>query len=183
VLGIPDERFIEPSAALDQAISGSPVIFVDDFVGSGDQFLSTWSRVYRSAVPRNFLEAHQSTPFIAIYVTLVATDFGLARIRSVATQIAITSAHVLDESSTVRGLTSHPSFSIPDLATAIKDFLEKYSPKLQPPDFIAKQESWVRNGYKDRGLLFAFEHSVPDATLPIFWSPGDRVWNSLLERR
>jgi hypothetical protein len=183
VLRIPDEHFRDPAQALDEVVAGKALVFVDDFVGSGDQFIGTWTRQYRDASPKSFAEAHQKKPFVAIYIALVATEFGLENIRIRAPNVAVTTAHIFDESVTVKGLTAHPSFEIPDVATAIETFLDVYTPRLRPPEFIAKSTSWLRYGYKDRGLLFAFEHSVPDATLPIFWSPGDKDWHPLLERR
>ncbi|MDA9425784.1 phosphoribosyltransferase-like protein [Bradyrhizobium sp. CCBAU 53380] len=47
-LSIPEERIIEPRDALRLLVSGSdrPILFVDDFVGSGQQFISTWNRLY-----------------------------------------------------------------------------------------------------------------------------------------
>ena len=49
-------------------------------------------------------------------------------------------------------------------------------------DYIATDLDYVAFGYKKQGLLFAFAHSVPDATLPIFWSNGPDGWTPLLER-
>lgn len=182
VLGIPDGRFLEPAVALQHAAKSTPVVFIDDFVGSGDQFLSTWQRSYSATLPRSFADVSRSVPFVAVYVTLIATDFGLRRIRAAAPHVAITTAHELDESATVRRLTANASFAIADVPSAIRDFLEKYAPRLSPPQDIAKDPSWIRYGYKERGLMFAFEHSVPDATLPIFWAAGGRDWNQLVER-
>jgi len=184
VLRISDDRFLEPTDALGAAMRGTPVIFLDDFVGSGDQFIKTWKRAYRpNAAPTCFRDAMQAAPFTAIYVTLVATEYGLTQIRAAAPRVAVTVAHVLDETSTVRGLTTHPSFAISDLQDAVAKFLDKYVPRLQPPPDISQSATYIRYGYKSRGLMFSFEHSVPDATLPIFWSPGDRDWNPLVERR
>ena len=43
-------------------------------------------------------------------------------------------------------------------------------------------ESWVMEyGFHDLGLTIAFEHSVPDATLPIFWADGSN-WKPLYRR-
>ncbi len=62
--------------------------------------------------------------------------------------------------------------------------IEKYSDRLTPQeDFIAGNVQWLRYGYHEQGLLLAFDHSVPDATLPIFWSPGKYGWTPLVARR
>lgn len=182
VLGIPDDRFLEPHVAITHAAKGCPVVFLDDFVGSGDQFLKTWSRKYATNSPQSFVEACSLNQFVAVYVTLVATDYGLQRIRQNAPNLAITVAHELSESDTARCLSASPSLPIQDVQLAVKALLHKYASRLSPPPDISQDPSYVRYGYKERALLFAFEHSVPDATLPIFWSPGQN-WTQLLERR
>lgn len=48
VLGIAQERLMSPRAAL-ESLRKQPnqnIVFVDDFVGSGDQFVSMWERVH-----------------------------------------------------------------------------------------------------------------------------------------
>ena len=101
-LGIPDSRFAEPGEALRRAATGVPVVFLDDFIGSGDQFAQTWERECSDSAPRSFSEAMANRPFTAAYVTLVATDFGLAEIGRRAPHVAVAKVHVLGEESTFR---------------------------------------------------------------------------------
>ncbi len=75
-LSIPDDRFMEPADAIQAAGAGRPIVFLDDFVGSGDQFLRTWERPYGRSKTA-FSEVMTSQPFTAIYVVLVATNYGL----------------------------------------------------------------------------------------------------------
>jgi hypothetical protein len=182
-LSLPDERFVEPGDALARSAKGTPVVFLDDFVGSGDQFISTWRRKYRVAAPRSFSDSWTQGRFVAIYVTLVATSYGLAKIHSHAGEVATTVAHVLAKDATVFAIDSHPNYSVGDLSQQITDLLQKYSPGLSPADgYFDGKPDWKAFGYKKRGLLFAFEHSVPDATLPIYWSPGPGHWTPLRKR-
>lgn len=47
VLGIPEERILEPQKVITTLLERKPcpVVFLDDFVGSGNQFISTWTTV------------------------------------------------------------------------------------------------------------------------------------------
>ncbi|MEF8720267.1 MAG: hypothetical protein V5B35_07175 [Candidatus Accumulibacter necessarius] len=170
LLGIPEEQIVETAQALAHAYSGGTVIFLDDFVGSGDQFLSTWQR---NTNGHSFQDAMVREGFVGIYVTLITTDFGLNTIHSKAPDVAVCAAHVLDKKSTVFGLNTE----YPD----IHDLLKKYTPRLNPKEAYI-DDGYRLFGYKTRGLLFGFEHSIPDATLPIFWAPGTGNWEPLIER-
>ncbi len=98
--------------------------------------------------------------------------------------VAVATAHVLDEHDSLQGIAPSPWYGIDELGKKFDMLLKKYSDRLTPQDaFIAGNVRWVRYGYHERGLLLAFEHSVPDATLPIFWSSGKNGWTPLVERR
>jgi hypothetical protein len=177
LLGVPEERILETADALSHAYSGNTVVFLDDFVGSGDQFLRTWANPING---RSFQKAKASSGFIAIYVTLVTTDFGLDKIHKNAPEVAVCATHTIETKSTVFGLTSSNLM----LKADIEAFLSKYSSRLRPTeDYIAKNPDFLIYGYKTRGLMLGFEHSIPDATLPIFWSPGPSNWEPLIERK
>ncbi len=183
VLRIPQDRILDPAQAFSQAARGNAVVFLDDFIGSGDQFLTTWHTVRSPSAPRSFAEAYQNRPFTAAYVTLVATDYGLKQIGLSAPNVAVCAAHVLDETCTVRGLKGAASTSDDALSGRAIELLRKYAVRLTPTeDYMVKNADFKVFGYKERGLLFAFDHCVPDATLPIFWAPGTNDWHPLVER-
>lgn len=176
VIGAPESCILDTNEALDHAYQGGTIIFLDDFVGSGDQFIHTWKRVSNG---KSFADAHAQVSFAAIYITLVATDFGLANIHRSAPSVAVCATHVLEPKSTLNGLVAHSS----QLKVEVDAFLNRYATRLRPEEtYIANNLAYLCYGYKTRGLLLAFEHTVPDATLPIFWSPGTN-WEPLIERR
>lgn len=178
LLGVPESAILDTTEALTHAHQGRTVVFLDDFVGSGDQFLATWRMP--DSYGRSFESAMATTKFVAIYVTLVTTDFGLANINKGAPEVAVCATHTLEAKSTVFGLTAHD----PQLGQKIDDFLARYSSKLCPTEsYIATNSGYLIHGYKKRGLMLGFEHSIPDATLPIFWSPGNDNWEPLIERK
>jgi hypothetical protein len=177
LLGVADDRIVETNAALAHAFNGGTVVFMDDFVGSGDQFLNTWKTAISG---RSFEAAMASTSFIAIYVTLIATDFGLLKIYTDAPKVAVSVTHIIEPKSTLSGLVE----GNPSLEQDIDSFLNKYAARLQPTEpYISGNPSYLRYGYKNRRLLFGFEHTIPDATLPIFWAPGTGNWEPLIERK
>ena len=172
----PEARIVGIDAALDHAYAGHPVVFVDDFVGSGDQFLGTWDRDQQG---RSFADAERASGFVPIYVALVSTEFGLSEIRRRAPKVAVSVTHVLEKRSTLDGIRE----SSPRLADALEALLTKYASRLTPREaYINGHARYLKYGYKERKLLMAFDHSVPDATLPIFWSPGQSSWEPLIER-
>lgn len=177
LIGIPESLIVETGAAIDHAYAGKTVVFLDDFIGSGDQFLATWRGKDNG---RSFEVAQSKSGFVAIYLTLVSTTFGLSKIEKLASTVAVCATHVLDEQSTVEGLLKRS----PQLQVALHDFLRKYSARLAPKEeYIANNASYLSLGYKERGLLLGFEHGIPDSTLPIFWAPGNDNWEPLIERR
>lgn len=177
LLHLNDSFILDTDEALQHAYAGNTVVFIDDFVGSGDQFLYTWQTTDK--VGRSFEKASDISGFTAIYVTLVTTDFGLDNINISAPKVAVCATHVIENKSTLQGvLDSNPSMKLPILR-----FLSKYSTRLTPAEpYIANNANYLMFGYKKRGLMFGFEHSIPDATLPIFWSPGSNNWEPLIER-
>lgn len=175
VLNVDETQIKNTNDALKAASGGQPVVFVDDFIGSGDQFLSTWQDGSSGA---SFETAHSKVGFAAIYVSLVGTESGIVNIANQAPSVAVCVTHKIDNRGTLWGLaTSNPS-----LYTQIDTLLRKYTQRLTPHDAYMHQHDYLTYGYKHRGLFFAFEHSVPDATLPIFWCRGTNGWEPLIER-
>lgn len=178
ILNISEDNIVSPEDAVKHAAAGNTVVFLDDFIGSGDQFNKTWNRVYGRTNPRSFKQVQASTNFTAIYISLVATDFGLQKIHSTAPNVAVSTTHVITSKSTFQGLEISN-----EKRQLLERLLDKYSSRLRPKEeYIASEPLYLKYGYKERGLMFGFEHSIPDATLPIFWAPGDN-WEPLIERR
>lgn len=176
LLRIPEENILNLEDAIKHAHAGNSVIFLDDFIGSGDQFLKTWNRIYGRTAPTSFSRIHKKNSFTAIYISLVSTDFGLVNIRREAPEVAVCVTHTLGDKYNIRNMGLEPRKQ-----SLINSFLKKYSKRLTPNEDYMQSDEYKTYGYKSRGLLFGFEHSIPDATLPIFWSPGTN-WEPLIER-
>lgn len=179
VLDIPQSLIKSPSEAIGLVANGKNIVFVDDFIGSGDQFIYTWTRRYRASPPYTFQEAVRASGAKAIYVSILSTSKGKERINAEAEEVALSVSHVMDDRLSIF------DENIPlEQKQKIQKFLEKYSPFLEPrDDYIARNPRFKQFGYKELGLMFGFSHSIPDATLPIYWSPGSGDWSPLIERR
>lgn len=175
-LVFPTAETVVFDAALEHAYQGKPVVFIDDFVGSGDQFLSTWTRTQNG---RSFELAERASGFMPLYVALMSTEYGLGQIKKRAPKVAVSVTHVIGARSTLDGVNAVNA----SMGLLIEALLTKYASRLTPrEDYIAQNGLYRKYGYKERKLLMAFDHSVPDATLPIFWSPGHSTWEPLIER-
>ncbi|TDP13003.1 hypothetical protein DFR39_101477 [Roseateles asaccharophilus] len=175
VLNVDEAQIKITSEAIKAAEAGQPVVFVDDFIGSGDQFLTTWQD---SSTGTSFEAIQSKVGFTAIYVSLVGTEMGITNIGNKAPSVAVCVTHKIDDRGTLWGLQA----SNQSLYSQIDSLLKRYTPRLTPHDAYMHQQQYLTYGYKHRGLFFAFEHSVPDATLPIFWCRGTNNWEPLIER-
>jgi hypothetical protein len=177
ILGVPQALILETDKAMNHAESGSTVVFLDDFIGSGDQFLKTWGNLDDKG--RSFKSLQSKSSFTAIYITLITTDFGLENVRLGAPTVAVCMTHTIESKSNIFGIMNDN----PKMKNLIEILLAKYATRLTPEeDYMLRNPSYIKYGYKNRGLMFGFEHSTPDATLPIFWSPGSNNWETLIER-
>ncbi|MEP0175528.1 MAG: hypothetical protein ABJH28_06425 [Paraglaciecola sp.] len=175
---IPQPKIVSFQEALEQASLGKNIIFIDDFVGSGEQFCTIWERPLEGSEV-SFAKLCQNGDFLCIYVTLIATEDGLNHLQELSPKLKVVTAHTLSPSSAIEGISQRKVTQL-----GLELFLAKYSIKISPQeDHIALNSNFLMKGYRNIGALIGFEHGVPDATLPIFWSPGvDASWVPLILR-
>jgi len=179
-LDIQEDRIMDaPEAvkALDEGLD-APIIFVDDFVGSGDQFLDTWTRrwdVNNHSVSFAELSARKSGHYI--YCPVLATESGVKAISDLHPEVNVQPAHELPASYSV----FHPQSLVwPDeLRSTATEFIRAASARAGIPDTDGGTDDW--RGYNKLGLTIAFAHGVPDATIPLFWWESE-TWNPLKKR-
>lgn len=180
VLGLSEDRVVSPESALRAVINGDTqtVLFVDDFVGSGDQFVRTWNRVHGKGNSRvSFRKALETRQFSAFYCNAIATSQGASRIQAECPGVILSTAHILPENYNWLAPDS-PLWSQPLRADG-PEFVRQASLRAGIPDLPGAVNYW--RGYKGLGLGLAFQHSVPDATLPLFyWEQNG--WQPLLRR-
>jgi len=179
VLGVDQDNLCEPIFALNAAMQGfrGPIVFVDDFVGSGQQFITSWHRKQplQKGKPVSFAEAAANLPNVFIYCNAVATEYGISKIKAICPNVIISSGNVLPNK---YSWVSVESMLWPDsMRSAGLQFIRSASMKAGMPDCNGGEGDW--RGFHKLGLGLAFEHSVPDATLPLFTSE-ERGWQALV---
>jgi len=180
VLNVPEDRIHDGAEAIAILLASpeAPVIFVDDFVGSGNQFRDTWNRPFPmggSSTTFADLATRHTGPFF--YCPLVATEHGMTQLGHVAPAVKVMPGYFLPERYSI----FHPdSLTWPDdLKAGVSDFVWEASQRAGIPDTNGGENDW--RGFHKLGLTLAFAHSVPDATIPLLWWNSE-TWNPLKSR-
>ncbi len=178
-LGIPEGRIKSPDEACDLIRSGfnGPVVFVDDLVGTGSQFIETWNRTYGPSC-MSFAALAGVVPAKFYYCPAFCTQFGLREINLSCPEVTVSPGILIPDS---YGTLASNSVVWPSrLKDTAEAFLLSASARAQIPDTGgATPDDW--RGFASLGLAIAFEDSVPDATLPIiYWNRNG--WRPLIHR-
>jgi hypothetical protein len=182
LIAIDEKRLLEPVDAA-RTVEDSPdlpIVFVDDFLGTGNQMLSTWldrTPSGGSGVRQSYADLSQEGFGKYYYCPIVATVDGIRTLTAKAPALTIRAAHVLPDHASVF---APESLAWPaELASTAEDFVRTASDRAKIPNNPASTTYW--KGYRGLGLMVGFEHGVPDATLPILywnqngWTPLWRV--------
>lgn len=177
LLGLDEERILAPAETLERLVrrGPAPVVFVDDIAGSGVQFVSTWQRPYPCpGGPTSFESLAAGGGLVdAYYCAAVCTERAWNAIAVAAPSVRICPAHLLPE----RYGASHPDSLL---------FRSELLPDVQRVVLAASARAGVTSGrefgWHSLGLAVAFEHSVPDGTIPLFYSERAN-WTPLVRRR
>lgn len=180
LLGLSDGQIMQPTAALESwsRAPRRPLLFVDDFVGSGNQFASTWQRNRRldSGGLLSFASAGVTSSKV-FYCPLVATRIGLNHIRDYCPGVDVRPVHIVDSRNDGVLGDQSAAWSDDERAEAY-GVIATASSRAGIP--LKGDDRW--DGYEGLGLAMAFEHSVPDATIPLYyWEKSG--WNPLVRRR
>jgi hypothetical protein len=181
LLGIDETRTLTNEETLKELSENGPrpVVFVDDFVGSGNQFITTWQRSIplSSSLSVSFEKLAGVRGNTFFYTPLVCTEYGYDRVMIECPGVVLRPAHMISN--------RYSAFA-PDsliwpahLQPTATDFIKAASDRAGIPTNGAPDD-W--QGFHRLGLAIAFPDSVPDATLPIFsWEKNG--WKPLLRIR
>ena len=153
------------------------VIFVDDFVGSGNQFAETWCRKLHTPF-ESFQALAPGSQAQFYYCPAFCTQLGLNRIERTYPEVTVNPGVLIPDN---YGALAPDSIVWPShLRSTAKDFLRTASARAGIPDTGGtKPDDW--RGFASLGLTIAIEDSVPDATLPIiYWDKNG--WRPLIRR-
>ena len=184
ILELPESNIATPTAALEQYVAdGKTIVFVDDMVGTGNQMSTTWDRVYGKDDPNSFRHAYSRVTRDCYYVCLASCSRGRAAISSLS-GIDLVSAHELEDRdhyhAALARIPDHPAG--PRLQPAVDSLLTKYAPQLTFADPYMRRHDHPIRGFDSLGLALGFRHSIPDATLPIYWADGTGSWIPMSRR-
>jgi hypothetical protein len=182
MLGISQKQIVSPEAALDSLIRNPKqnIVFVDDFVGSGNQFIETWRREYTFGSSKySYQSVVNSSPQLntIFYAPVICTKFGLGEIIKVAPTVKIVPAHLIGEQ--YSAISNNSIIWRKDMQSEGPSFVEQKSKEIGLPDLNGEEGCW--RGFNKLGLALSFAHGWPDATLPIFYS-NDNGWKPLLRK-
>ena len=151
-----------------------PVILVDDFLGSGSQFIHTWFK--SSGIPGQvptFAALAATGQGRFFYCPVVATEYGRGEIARTCPSVALNPGHLLPNR---YGAFAANSLIWPqDLRASAESVLKGASMRAGLSADPKSPDYW--KGFRGLGLALGFVHGVPDATLPILhtrrngWTP------------
>lgn len=167
----PQERIVTPSSALHALMTGrvNKVVFVDDFMGTGNQFVSTWTKIRvfegQQVYTTSFAEVvPQLSDVTVCYCPSITTTYALERLVEDCPSVIVSAGTVLD----ARHDVLHPESLVwpAELRNEGQAFVEDLSRRLGLPDTAGAEDDW--RGFHKLGLALAVRDSIPDATLRIF---------------
>lgn len=178
-LDIAEAHILDVPQALEQLRAGldAPIVFLDDFVGSGDQFVETWEAEW-DVGGSTFSFADVSNAQAQFhYCPVLATATGVTTIRRDCPRVNVLPGHELPPR--YSAFDPHSLIWPDDLRASAETVIRDASARAGIPDLDGGSGDW--RGYSKLGLTVAFAHGVPDATLPLYWWESD-TWNPLKKR-
>lgn len=145
------------------------ILFIDDFLGSGGQFVTFFKQWD--------FDKHHSAGIKHFYAPVVAHQLGKDHLAKELPSVCVVSAETLSSShgffsTKVWDRLGRGSVSADDAKSWYMDFGVRRN-------FKPKSASLL--GYGDLALVFGFSHATPNNSLPILWY-GSANWQPLLER-
>jgi hypothetical protein len=182
ILGVSEAQLVTPAEAIGQVLAGhsGAVIFVDDFVGSGEQFIRTWRR--QMVTPHHGQSSFEQATQINrtaefYYCNAMTTVRGRDRIAAAAPNVRVSAGNLVPYDHSLSGLGS-VLWRADEKASGI-EMIRRISTDLGYREDNGGLNDW--EGFHKLGLGLAFEHSVPDATLPVFYTDRNG-WTPLVRR-
>ena len=144
------------------------VVFVDDFLGTGTQFLDFLSDTG--------LKNHLSTGSF-IYAPLAGHIEGIKNLKNTHPDLHVGVVELLDDK---HALFHEESGSFPDDVNSVEVARDFYYKLLKDRKIeIAGPD---RRGFGHFELAYAFENAIPDNSLPLLWWHDSEDWQSLFDR-
>lgn len=182
-LGIPEDRILDYKVLYTtlETYTNLPIIFVDDFVGSGAQCDKAWN--YNRGGSKNYTLRDIALTYghKFVYAPLVVNYIGHQRIINNCIGLGLVTSHILDEKYNLFKPTCICWKGDNDLYNKGTELILRKSHELGIPFTNGKSVLDVR-GFGEQGLSLAFDDDgVPDAIPPIFYWCSDK-WTPLIKK-
>lgn len=176
VLGLPESRIMAADDLAKRWKYGRPprhILFLDDFLGSGDQMVKTWTRDRDVLGGKSIAGLAKECGYggTVWYVPVLSTANNV-EVEKHCPGLRVLPVNLLGAEYSAN---NHSSIIWPEeLRAGAEEFVKNASARAG----IAPKKIW---GYGELALAVAFYHSVPDATLPLLHHRSDK-WTPLIPR-
>lgn len=144
------------------------VIFIDDFIGTGDQFTEFLERFFK--------DNPKDPEVYYIYAPLAACSKGIDRLKEEYGNIKVCQAEIVPEKSGFFSGMSARYLGIE--GHLINEIIETYDSFLNKVGLSKLKE---KRGYGDLELTYTYAHGTPNATLPLLWAANE-IYQPLFSR-
>ena len=166
ILRVNEAWIIKPENIPTHASSTKVLLFVDDFLGTGDQFTRFVAGL------KDYCETHY-----VIYAPLTAHDDGINSVRSDFPHLRIAWGEQLQASHNV----FHPDSNCFDDGINTPAGAQDFQASLFE-EFGITLGRECQLGYGGAGLAYSFQHACPDNCLPLFWWSKTSSFTPLFDR-
>jgi len=158
--------FIKPEEIDSEIKNGTNTfIFIDDFLGTGNQFESMWRELGFGIKLGNS---------ISVYCPLTAHVEGIRQVESKCENVKVVPGELLNQNNNVF------NYAFDDKVNTTESAKKFYLGLLEKYGFPAPLDE-NRFGFGNLGLAYTFNHASPDNTLNIIWEETDN-WKPLIAR-
>ncbi len=169
-LGVPASVLARPEDIAALVRDGiDAIVFVDDLLGTGTQFVNDFATPYDLA--------QLSSRSCLIYAPLVAHEDGIDFIGRTLSNVTVAAAEVLRPEHAIFGAACR---TFTDGANTPRAAWDLYSQILASRGITL--DASLRRGFGELELAFFFQHAAPDNSLPIFWWKDCPNWKPLFYR-
>lgn len=174
-----DLQIFDPAALvrhLDGERPGRHIVMMDDFSGSGQQIIKTLERPVQLPGGRVTTLFEVAASHRLIVVPVVATRFAVRTLKVRFPTLSIQPGHLLPSDASLLNSVDGTVFAQFGQVGVNRVKTIHRTARLKVPHYVGP------TGFAGLSLALGFEHSVPDATIPLFWAEGHN-WQPLFPRR
>lgn len=177
-LGFQKANYQDPkdlSSFLRRQSSKKVVIFIDDFVGTGEQVSRAWNGTGSLEPLSSIRNGAEHELYLGV---AVANERGIRRIKRECEGLSLFTTYVLNDTYKINDPKFMGYSKDSSLYSEVPFWLKEFSHSLGIPDTNGLKECDYL-GFCQQALLIGFEHGTPDATLPILYFKSNE-WSNLL---